>query len=376
MQLFHAMMAVSALSLAHQNGVQRIVAFQHYQQALPSLQSNLRLAQDLSSNGTFLTVFLLLIYEVCRFALSLKHPLTLHQIAAAEPGISNLWQQHMAQLLRISLMRREIFGGERYPFIIWLVCNIDIYAVFSGAGSGEFVETLMKNNIIPPPDSHQHPLGTDGSSIIYPEESDTLPTVLQLRYNVSVRGARLGLLAQELRKEARGQTYADEPFMTQKRIDTRVRQRRILKLQEEFRHLWTVTNIVMLEQRLKLLPRRSKEIFQQVSERYCFAQSSIFTSEARGRLFADVSATRPSKVVEMGHLDSSFTCDVVLPLKLTLGVISSPGRSDGRGCNCNFLRASLQASLGCCPISPWHSFSNHFIFSRVSWNIVVCSLLT
>ena len=173
-------------------------------------------------------------------------------------------------------MRREIFGGERYPFIIWLVCNIDIYAVFSGAGSGEFVGTLMKNNIIPPPDSHQHPLGTDGSSIIYPEESDTLPTVLQLRYNVSVRAARLGLLAQELRKEARGQTYADEPFMTQKRIDTRVRQRRILKLQEEFRHLWTVTNIVMLEQRLKLLPRRSKEIFQQVSER-CFFHNQVFS---------------------------------------------------------------------------------------------------
>lgn len=64
MQLFHAMMAVSALSLAHQDGVQRLDALQHYQQALPSLQSNLRSTQDLSSDGTFLTHFLLLIYEV------------------------------------------------------------------------------------------------------------------------------------------------------------------------------------------------------------------------------------------------------------------------------------------------------------------------
>ena len=73
MQLFHAMMAVSALSLAHQDGVQRLDAFQHYQQAVPSLQSNLRRVQDLSSDGAFLTVFLLLIYEVCCFALSLEH---------------------------------------------------------------------------------------------------------------------------------------------------------------------------------------------------------------------------------------------------------------------------------------------------------------
>lgn len=63
-QLFHAMMAVSALSLAHQDGGQSIDALQHYQQAFPSLQTSLRSPQDLCSDGLFLTHFLLLIYEV------------------------------------------------------------------------------------------------------------------------------------------------------------------------------------------------------------------------------------------------------------------------------------------------------------------------
>jgi hypothetical protein len=58
------MMAVAALSLAHREGNERLDALQHYQKALPALQSNLRSTGDLSSDGAFLTHFLLLVYEV------------------------------------------------------------------------------------------------------------------------------------------------------------------------------------------------------------------------------------------------------------------------------------------------------------------------
>lgn len=58
------MMAVAALSLAAQDGNSRLDALQHYQQALPVLQSTLKSPHDLSSDGAFLTHFLLLVYEV------------------------------------------------------------------------------------------------------------------------------------------------------------------------------------------------------------------------------------------------------------------------------------------------------------------------
>jgi hypothetical protein len=58
------MMAVAALSLAAQDGNSRLDALQHYQQALPALQSTLKSPNDLSSDGAFLTHFLLLVYEV------------------------------------------------------------------------------------------------------------------------------------------------------------------------------------------------------------------------------------------------------------------------------------------------------------------------
>ena len=263
--LFHAMMAVAALSLAHQEGTERLEALQHYQQALPALQDNLRSAQDLSSDGAFLTHFLLLVYE----------------IAAAEAEGSNLWAQHLAQLLRISLLRREVFGGEHFPFITWWICNIDLYALFSGAGTGDFVGTMLNNDMIPPPSFHLYPLGMDGASIMYVEETDTLPIVLQLNYEVTVLAVRLGLLAQELKQEASQKTASFS--MEQRHVDVKIRQSRILELQESLRHLWVAPNIMLLGQRLDLLPRRSQQLFQHASSLYracmIFSHTSMWPSQ-------------------------------------------------------------------------------------------------
>ena len=66
MQLYHAMMAVGALSLSIQKGEERLDALCHYQQALPALQRTLNGAGDLASDGALLTHFLLFIYEVFR----------------------------------------------------------------------------------------------------------------------------------------------------------------------------------------------------------------------------------------------------------------------------------------------------------------------
>ena len=59
------MLAVAALSLALPDGKETLDALGHYQRALPALQSCLKSAEDLSSDGAFLTHFLLLVYEVC-----------------------------------------------------------------------------------------------------------------------------------------------------------------------------------------------------------------------------------------------------------------------------------------------------------------------
>ena len=57
-------MALTALSMDNRGGVQNLDALQHYQKALPSLQSSLRASEDLSSDVALLTHFILLLYEV------------------------------------------------------------------------------------------------------------------------------------------------------------------------------------------------------------------------------------------------------------------------------------------------------------------------
>jgi hypothetical protein len=57
------MLAIAALSVAKRSGMRDIDALQHYQQAIGSL-SNLGSEEDLSSDGAFLTHFILLLYEV------------------------------------------------------------------------------------------------------------------------------------------------------------------------------------------------------------------------------------------------------------------------------------------------------------------------
>lgn len=129
-----------------------------------------------------------------------------------------------------------MYGAERFPFIVWWVCGIDLDALLSGLGGGEFVGHMLKNDLIPPPSFHLFPLGADGSSVVYPEERDTLPTVLQLDYEVTLHAIRLGLLASEFRNDRAFETYDAR----QREATAKVRQNRILDIQEGLQHLWTV----------------------------------------------------------------------------------------------------------------------------------------
>ncbi|KKY17407.1 hypothetical protein UCRPC4_g05651 [Phaeomoniella chlamydospora] len=240
---YHALMAVAATCLAHQNGVQRLDALQHYQQVPIALQMEIRSAEDVSSDGAFLTHYLLLVYE----------------IVSAEMGGANLWSQHLNQLNKFTLLRQDTLGGERFPFITWWTFQIDLYALLSGSGPGDYVENMLKNDIVPLPSYHLAPLGPDGMSLIYPEEADTLPLLLQLNYEVVMLAARLGLLAKELRIGTSITTFAGPSAL---RVDTCIRNRRIFEIQEALRRMWTAPNILHIQQSADLLPPRPKRLLE------------------------------------------------------------------------------------------------------------------
>lgn len=188
----------------------------------------------------------------------------LKQIAAAEPGHSNLWAQHLSTLLRISLLRREVFGVERFPFVVWWICLIDLDALFSGAGRGEFVGSMIRSDNIPLPSFHQYPLGLDGSSIVYAEEVESLPTVLQLDYEVTILAIRLALLAHEYRKD----TTFNATHVLQRAHTTRSRQTQIFEIQDALRQLWVTPAVAMITQNVDNLPNRPKQTLEHAATLY------------------------------------------------------------------------------------------------------------
>jgi Fungal specific transcription factor domain len=135
---------------------------------------------------------------------------------------------------------------------------IDLDAMFTGAGSGEFVGAMLKNYLIPPPMFHLYPLGMDGTSVVYQSEFETLPTMLQLDFEVTVLAVRLALLSQEFRQDT---TYGTGGSKQRDR-DTRQRQSRIYELQESLRQLWATTPVMMLGRNPNILPFRSKRLYE------------------------------------------------------------------------------------------------------------------
>ncbi|KAL2003456.1 hypothetical protein VTN02DRAFT_3767 [Thermoascus thermophilus] len=213
--------------------------------------------------------------------------LTMVQIAAAEPGGSNLWSHHISRLLHISLMRLSMFGRERYPFIVWWICNIDLDALFSGAGTGEFVGAMLKNHMLPGPGCLLYPLGPGGYSAIYPEESDSLPLVLQLHHDTFVLAARLGFLAAELRRESISSPFLDRSIGTGSFTHAAQRQKKLFGIREAFKLLWGSPPATLLRQHLDSLPRRPRELLQQVNSGICRWTSSfkcVYVLQANGRL--------------------------------------------------------------------------------------------
>ena len=258
------MMAISALSLSHSGTGHNVDALQYYQQAFPSLQVSLRNNDDLVSDGLFLTHFLLLIYEVRYYRMChLLGLLTLPKIAAAEPHGSNLWSHHISRLLHIAFLRRSKYGQEPYPFILWWVCHIDLYALLSGAGTGDFVRAVIDHQMLPGSESLLYPTAPEGYSVIYPDEHDSLPVIMRLYHDTFRLAAQLGFLATQLRRDKQSQPFAEFDQRPQELAD----------LRQAFGRLWEASDIAFLHQHQDNLPRRSREILQQVS--YAFSKISL-----------------------------------------------------------------------------------------------------
>ncbi|KAL4911671.1 hypothetical protein BDW62DRAFT_207221 [Aspergillus aurantiobrunneus] len=235
--LLHVMMALSALSLVRQGNAHYMDVLQYYDEALPSIQSSLENCDDVLSDGLFLTHFLLLIY----------------QIAFTTPSNgSNVWSHHMSRLLQLSLLRQSVAGQERYSLIIWLVCHVDLYALFSGSGTGEYVRMAIEGHLLPEAECLLYPVGLEGSSVsvTHSEEYDAQSTIMRIYRECFLVAIRLGLFAAEVRG-------SKVPHMEHM-------YREIENLRATFRRLWNSHEVRIFVGNPLELSKRSQQSFHQL----------------------------------------------------------------------------------------------------------------
>lgn len=161
---------------------------QHYHQAL-STQTTTSNPDELLSGGAFLRHFLLLIYDIC--------------IPMPDDAIGpNMWTIHLSHLQRIATMRHERFGYEPHAYIIWYICELDMYACLLGSGNCDFIRSILEQNILPPLDQqvpYVAPLLPRGSP------ADEIPgyhDILALNQAIVIQTAKLAQIAQTFRREA------------------------------------------------------------------------------------------------------------------------------------------------------------------------------
>ncbi|PYH76129.1 hypothetical protein BO82DRAFT_347741 [Aspergillus uvarum CBS 121591] len=265
--LYHALTAISALSLARQGNHHNLDPSHYYHQTISTLQSRIQSNEDLLSDGSFLSHFLLLVYEVM----------------ACNVANSSLWSHHVSQLLHISLLRRSTPGPEPLPFVVWWVCNVDLYALLSGAGTGEYVRAVLNHQLPLDLKSLFYPIGPEDSSLLY-ADYDGISTLSRLYYDTIILAIRLGVVSVELRK-AKAQSF--DPRLNS-------RQQELGHIREALAGLWDHPEIQYMIHNQAGLPRRSHDMLQQISILFhtCFLFS--FTSVYPGQRLGPSAASEES----------------------------------------------------------------------------------
>lgn len=174
-----------------------------------------------------------------------------------------------------------MYGHEPYSFIVWWVASIDTHVVLSGMGNGEFIETMLRNNILPSGMDPQNPYHTFDYSLASrglasPDGHEALPSALAFHRRISILAAELGLLARDLRAEEKRNPNDGSHAVIQNRHE------RIGVLQDTLRRTWNVQMPVSVANGYcnQILPVGARGIFEHVSN---FVSLTLKTSRCISR---------------------------------------------------------------------------------------------
>ncbi|KAI9731287.1 MAG: hypothetical protein M1818_007912 [Claussenomyces sp. TS43310] len=221
--LFHAIMAISALSLSQKSEIPRTDAIVHYGRVLTTLQVEATV-QSSSSDGALFTHYLLLLYEICD----------------AGSRDDNLWQNHCNRLLQIMTQRRGLSCTEAHRYVLWTMALINTYALLSGTDDGAFLQALVLNHMVPLPQENLYSIGLAPSTTSSHEDSRHFPGIRELNIEVVLLSVQIGQVAHEIRSRCAHSPVRDHIQVVRARateIQARCRACSA-QLGQQFRQYW------------------------------------------------------------------------------------------------------------------------------------------
>lgn len=193
---------------------------QHYHLALAS-QTPASDPNELLSDGIFLRHFVLFCYDLCM-------PMN------AEQGASNMWQEHLVHLSRISTQRYQR-GKRGNPdlYVAMCVCTYDVYAGLMGSGECSFIQSMLQHNMLPPEWDKIVPAADSIPVDPYNSSSRQLFLAIQgWNLGITILGGKIAQTAHNLRLQA-GRSNHPAPPELQARWKAHITQ-----LQSELESDW------------------------------------------------------------------------------------------------------------------------------------------
>lgn len=122
--------------------------------------------------------------------------------------------------------------------------------------------------MLPGSDCLLYPSASEGYSVIYSDEHESLPTIMRLYADTFRLTAQLGFLATQLRADKQTMPYQD--FVG--------RLKEIEEIRRSFSRLWEVNDVAFWSAHQDSLPRRSQEILQQSATLFHASQLFSYSS--------------------------------------------------------------------------------------------------
>ena len=146
-------------------------------------------------------------------------------------------------------------------------------------GNGEFIETMLRNNMLPSGMDPQNPYHTYDYSLASrglasPDGHEALPSALAFHRRIGILAAELGLLARDLRAEEKQNPHDRSRAVIQSRHE------RIGVLQDTLRRTWNVQMPVSVANGYcnQILPVGARGIFEHVSNPFFLTFKSSYDS--------------------------------------------------------------------------------------------------